>query len=148
MAYDFETVALGLQLAMGIATVEGEITHTSGKLLKDWALDEIGRHPAADRQELKDVLNQAMKDAYRRSLKSNLDLIAMAESFSRSPDEVLKSRIITLCRMMAGDDDRKATTTLIADLSRIIVLSTQSRRQAVGPESYSSALDQLSLIHI
>lgn len=132
-----DAVALGLQLAMGVATTGGEITQTNGRLLKDWARNEIEQHPEIQEQSLKDILNQAMTDAYHRGIDSELDLIEMAKDFSRRADAALKSKIMTLCYEVAGGDDLHGgeRKVLIANFRKIFELETPAKRVASVPLS-------------
>ena len=116
---DISVVADGLRLAMGLATVTGDISQTNAKLLKGWASQEIEQRPESDQESVKERLNQAMQDAYRRGIKFESDLKALAINFAAQANEELRAKVLSLCSHIAEGDDMKVEKQF-AEISEIV----------------------------
>jgi len=101
-----EARALCLKIGMTVAMADGSLDQSEGDALKKWVRDTIAPFGEEKQQELKDLYNGAMKEAYRAASDGSLTLSDSTSRLKEIGDEAQKIEAVELAYLVMNADSR------------------------------------------
>ena len=96
--------ALSIQIGMAVAMSDGVLADSEGNLLKEWITRVITPYSDEKQQELKDLYNSSMVEAYKAAQNDNLTLSNLTEKLNEISEISTRYETIELCYdVMAAD---------------------------------------------
>ncbi len=99
-----EAQALSLKIAVAVAMADGELDDSEGEILKNWILKQISVYSEEKQARLKDIFNDALKEAYEKAKAGTLALTPLVDRLSEVGEKRHKYDAVELCfAVMAAD---------------------------------------------
>ena len=99
-----ESMMLALKIGVAVAMADGSLDDSEGNVLKEWVLRMIEPYAEGRRQELKQLYNQAMKDAFDEIKNGSLNLSSLTHRLNDIGEITTKYEVVELCfSIMAAD---------------------------------------------
>jgi len=130
-----EAHALSLKLAMGVAMADGSIDETEGSVLKKWVREAIAPYEEERQQELKEMYNKAMKDAYQQATEGALVLSDITARLNEIGEKTNKLQAVELAYLIMNADGR-------IDESEITAITKITKSLDLSPEEINNIRDQ------
>jgi len=93
-----------VKLAMAVAMADGALDDSEGSVIKKWMKKALSTYSKNAQQDIKKVLNKAMKSAHLDSQKNRLSKSKIVERFIEIGDDTAKYEAMELCyEVMAAD---------------------------------------------
>jgi tellurite resistance protein len=99
-----ESCALAIQIAMAVAMADGSLDDLEGNTLKEWIVRTIEPFGDEKRNKLKNLYNEAMREAYTKAQSGDLNLGELTERLNEIGEKSTKYEVVELCfDIMAAD---------------------------------------------
>ena len=99
-----EAQALSIKIAVSVAMVDGTLADSEGETIKAWVMRAIGPYPKQNRERLKNLYNEAFKEAFSQVLDGTLNLSNITSRLNEIGEKKVKYDAIELCfDVMAAD---------------------------------------------
>jgi tellurite resistance protein len=99
-----EARGLAVKIGLAVAMADGSLDKAEGKTLQDWVRRSIEIYEPDRQEQLKQLYNQAMRDAYTEAKAGDLSLSALTSRLNEIGEMKLKYDAIELCfDVMAAD---------------------------------------------
>lgn len=99
-----EAQAIAVKVGVAVAMADGELAKEEGEALKDWILRTITPMSGDRREDLKQLYNRAMKDAYNAAVRGSLDITPLLGRLNEIGERADKYDVMELCfEVMAAD---------------------------------------------
>ena len=96
--------SLSIQIGMAVAMADGSLDDTEGNVLKDWIVRAISSFADEKRERLKEIYNNAMKEAFEKAIKGFLTLSDLTSALNKIAERSVRYETIELCfDVMAAD---------------------------------------------
>jgi len=113
-----EAKELAVMIAVGIANYESEMSPSEGKVIQAWVKEQVESVSSADKEEIKQKLNDAMKSSFADASLGNLDLGLLIKKMASLELPALNKSLIELLIKVAGADET-ITQTLMSKIREI-----------------------------
>ncbi len=99
-----EALAISLKIGVAIAMADGNLDESEGNILKEWIIRGIEPFSGERQEELKELYNGAMREAYADAKDGNLSLSPLTQRLNEIGDKTTKYETMELCfDVMAAD---------------------------------------------
>ncbi len=96
--------ALSVKIGMAVAMADGYLDDSEGETLKEWIVKAIAPYAEEKRESLKNLYNDAMKEAHSLAKNGNLSLSELTNELNEIAEKSTKYEAIQLCfDVMAAD---------------------------------------------
>jgi uncharacterized tellurite resistance protein B-like protein len=92
-----ESLAIALKIGMAVAMADGQLDDKEGITLKQWIQRAIEPFSEDKRNELKDLYNAAMKEAYSQAISGDLNLTQLTRRLNEIGEKTTKYEAVELC---------------------------------------------------
>ena len=121
---------------MAMAFSDGSSDKKEAKVIQDWALSKVETETDLDKKnELKETLNNEIKQAFKLGKEGKLDLKILVKSFNSMADTGDKWELMELLRdIMAADGE--------ADKNELEILRNMQVELGIDPEEFNNMLSE------
>lgn len=99
-----EAQVLSLKIGVAVAMSDGELDDSEGEILKNWILKQISVYSEEKQERLKEVFNEALKEAFAKAQVGSLALTPLVDRLSEIGEKKSKYDAVELCfDVMAAD---------------------------------------------
>ena len=133
-----EAQSISLKIGMAVAMADGTLDDLEGEVLQNWVKKTIASFSDDRQSNLKDLYNEAMKEAHFDAENGNLSLSPLVERLSSIGDKKSKSDAVELCfDIMAADG--------VADQEEMSVIKTVAEALELDMAEIESMREQVTL---
>jgi tellurite resistance protein len=99
-----EARGLAIKLGMSVAMADGSLDDSEGEVIKEWIVKTISPFSDEKQKNLKELYNNALREAYSEAQSGNLSLSDVTKKINQLADSPQKYEAIELCfEVMAAD---------------------------------------------
>ncbi len=99
-----EAQAISLKIGVAVAMADTNLDDKEGEILRNWIIKEVSGYPRNEREKLKRVFNEALKEGFAEAKKGDLSLSELVDRLSEVGDKKTKYDAVELCLdVMAAD---------------------------------------------
>lgn len=99
-----ESQALSLKIGVAVAMADGSLDETEGEVLKNWILREVSAYSDNEKQRLKKMFNDALKEGFAQAQSGTLALSPLVDRLGEIGERKTKYDAVELCfDVMAAD---------------------------------------------
>ncbi|MEZ9847688.1 TerB family tellurite resistance protein [Vibrio breoganii] len=130
-----ESKALSIKIAMGVAMSDGSLGKEEAEIFRNWIVKSIEPFAGSRKNELKDILNSALKDSFSSSQSGTFHLNSYLARMNKIADKSVKYETIELCfDIMAADG--------VADAKELDAIKNIATYLGLNMEEISKMRDQ------